>query len=77
MFVARASELLAATWYVRGDLKTALLHYDTALALHTRNKDRDGMADVITNMAAMRSFLGERDEALRLYHEGLRIHEEI
>ncbi len=74
-FEARASELLAAAWYVRGELRTALLHYDTALALHKNNHDEEGYADVITNMASMRSALGERDEALRLYTEGLRIHE--
>lgn len=32
VFEARASELLAAVWYVRGDMRTALVHYDTALA---------------------------------------------
>ncbi len=77
VFEARASELLAATWYVRGDLRTALIHYDTALTLHKRNGDQDGMADVMTNMAGMRAFLGERSEALRLYEEGLRIHESL
>ena len=77
VFVARASELLAATWYVRGELRTALLHYDTALALHKSNHDEDGYADVITNMASMRSALGERDEALRLYAEGLVVHERL
>lgn len=77
VFEARASELLAAVWYVRGDMRTALLHYDTALALHERNGDDDGQADVITNMASMRSALGDRDEALRLYAEGLAIHERI
>ncbi|MFZ1332793.1 MAG: tetratricopeptide repeat protein [Flavobacteriales bacterium] len=76
-FIARSSELLAASWYVRGDLKTALLHYDTALAMHRTANDKDGMADVLTNMASMRSFLGERDLALKLYEQGLSIHEEI
>lgn len=77
VFVARASELLAAVWYVRGDMRTALLHYDTALAQHKQNHDDDGYADVITNMASMRSALGERDEALELYAEGLAVHERI
>ena len=77
VFVARASELLAAVWYVRGDMRTALLHYDTALAQHKLNRDDDGYADVITNMASMRSALGERDEALELYAEGLAVHERI
>ncbi|MCB0767872.1 MAG: tetratricopeptide repeat protein [Flavobacteriales bacterium] len=77
VFEARASELLAATWYVRGDLRTALINYDTALTLHKRNGDQDGMADVMTNMAGMRAFLGERSEALKLYEAGLRIHETL
>lgn len=76
-FEGRASELLAAVWYVRGDMRTALLHYDSALALHKLSGDEDGQADVITNMASMRSALGERDEALRLYAEGLAIHQRI
>lgn len=74
-FVARASELLAAVWYVRGDMRTALLHYDTALALHRRNGDAEGQADVITNMGSMLSYLGELDRALTLYREGLALHE--
>ncbi|MBL7944747.1 MAG: tetratricopeptide repeat protein, partial [Flavobacteriales bacterium] len=74
-FVARASELLAAVWYVRGDMRTALLHYDTALALHRRNGDAEGQADVITNMGSMLSYLGELDRALTLYQEGLALHE--
>lgn len=77
VFEARASELIAATWYVQGDLKTALLHYDTALALHERNGDDDGYADVITNVASVRSFMGQQDTALLLYAEGLAIHERI
>lgn len=77
VFVARANELMAASCYVRGDMRKALLHYDTALAQHKKNRDDDGYADVITNMAGMRSALGERDEALRLYAEGLAIHERI
>ena len=76
-YEARSSELIAATWYVRGDLRTALVHYDTALVMHRAAKDEDGTADVLTNMASMWSFLGERDLALKLYDEGLRIHEEI
>jgi hypothetical protein len=64
VFEARASELIAATWYVQGDLKTALLHYDTALALHERNGDDDGYADVITNVASVRSFMGQQDTAI-------------
>ena len=77
VFVARASELLAAVWYVRGDMRTALLHYDTALAQHKLNHDDDGYADVITNMASMRSALGDREEALKLYADGLAVHERI
>ncbi|MEO8067881.1 MAG: tetratricopeptide repeat protein [Flavobacteriales bacterium] len=77
VFEARASELIAASWYVQGDLRTALLHYDTALALHKRNRDDEGYADVLTNMASMRSFLGELDTALVLYGEGLAIHERM
>ncbi|MBL7953234.1 MAG: tetratricopeptide repeat protein [Flavobacteriales bacterium] len=76
-FEARASELIAASWYVRGDMRTALLHYDTALALHKRNHDDDGYADVITNAASMRSYLGEHALALSMYAEGLVIHERM
>lgn len=77
VFEARASELLAAVWYVRGDMRTALLHYDTALALHRRNGDAEGQADVISNMASMLSYLGELDSALTLYQEGLALHERL
>lgn len=77
VFVARASELLAAVWYVRGDMRTALLHYDTALALHRRNGDAEGQADVISNMGSMLSFLGDLDSALTLYQEGLALHERL
>lgn len=76
-YEARASELMAASWYVRGDLRAALLHYDTALALHERNNDDDGYADVITNAASMRSYLGEHERALAMYAEGMAIHERI
>ena len=71
VFEARASELFAAVWYVRGDMRTALLHYDTALALHKRNMDHDGQADVLTNMASMLSYLGDLDSALALYNLSL------
>jgi signal transduction histidine kinase len=74
VFEARASELLAAVWYVRGDMRTALSHYDTALVLHRRNGDADGQADVISNMGSMLSYLGELDSALTLYQEGLAFH---
>ncbi|MBK6627007.1 MAG: sensor histidine kinase [Flavobacteriales bacterium] len=77
VFEARASELFAAVWYVRGDMRTALLHYDTALALHKRNMDHDGQADVLTNMASMLSYLGDLDSALALYNEGLALHERL
>lgn len=76
-FVARASELMGASWYVRGELHKALRHYDTALTQHRRNGDREGMADVLTNMATFRSAMGERQEALRMYAEGMRLHEEL
>ena len=76
-FEARASELFAAVRYVRGEMRTALLHYDTALSLHRRNGDLDGQADVITNMASMLSFLGQQDTALALYQEGLALHERL
>lgn len=74
VFEARASELLAAVWYVRGEMRTALSHYDTALVLHRRNGDADGQADVISNMGSMLSYLGELDSALTLYQEGLAFH---
>ncbi|HMQ75151.1 MAG TPA: sensor histidine kinase [Flavobacteriales bacterium] len=77
VFEARASELFAAVQYVRGGMRTALLHYDTALSLHRRNGDLDGQADVITNMASMLSYLGELDTALALYQEGLALHEHL
>lgn len=77
IFEARASELLAAVWYVRGDMRTALSHYDTALVLHRRNGDADGQADVISNMGGMLSYLGELDSALALYQEGLALHERL
>ncbi len=77
VFEARSSELFAAVRYVRGDMRTALLHYDTALALHKRNRDDDGQADVITNMASMLSYLGELDSALAMYTEGLALHERL
>lgn len=77
VFEARASELFAAVRYVRGEMRTALLHYDTALSLHRRNGDLDGQADVITNMASMLSFLGQQDTALALYQDGLALHERL
>ena len=77
VFEARCSELFAAVRYVRGDMRTALLHYDTALALHKRNGDDEGRADVITNMASMLSYLGELDSALAMYTEGLALHERL
>ncbi len=77
VFEARASELLAAVWYVRGDMRTALSHYDTALVLHRRNGDADGQADVISNMGGMLSYLGELDSALKLYEEGQALHERL
>ncbi len=76
-FEARASELFAAVWYVRGDMRSALSHYDTALVLHRRNGDADGQADVISNMGGMLSYLGELDSALTLYEEGLALHERL
>lgn len=76
-FDARASELMAAAEYVKGDLRTAILHYDTALALNERIGDQEGIADVIGNQAGMYSVLGERDKALALYEKSRRIHEEV
>ncbi len=77
VFEARSSELKAAVWYVRGEMRTALSHYDTALVLHRRNGDADGQADVISNMGGMLSYLGELDSALALYEQGLALHERL
>lgn len=76
-FEARALDLEAAVAYVNGDLRKALSIYQRSLPMHERADDLDGTADVLTNMASMRSFLGEHDSALAQYARGLRIHEEI
>jgi len=76
-FEARASELMAAACYVKGELKTALVHYDTALIIHERSNDQKGVADVLTNKASMLSFMGEREQALQLYLRGLAVHEKM
>jgi len=76
-FVAVAIDAKAATWYVRGQFESALELYRQSLAIHRRLGDRNRQADVITNMAIMRSFLGEKDTALVLYERGLRMHEEL
>lgn len=76
-FVAVAIEAKAAAWYVRGQFEKALGFYQQSLAIHQRLGDRNRQADVITNMAAMHSFLGAKDTALVLYEQGLRVHEEL
>jgi len=75
-FMARAWDLMAATWYVRGDLKMALTYYDSSLTTYEEIKNSEGLADVITNMASMRTYLGEYDEVMALYERGLAMHVE-
>lgn len=76
-FVAVAIDAKAATWYVRGQFESALDLYRQSLAIHRRLGDRNRQADVMTNMAAMHSFLGAKDTALVLYEQGLHVHEEL
>lgn len=76
-FVARSHDLDAAVAYVKGNMREALTIYEKALPLHKDANDLDGTADVLTNMASMRAFLGEQDSALALYDRGMRIHLQI
>jgi len=75
-FVAVAIDCQAVSWYARGQFAKALSHFERSRGIYESIGDREGLADVITNIAAMHSFMGEKEKALGLYGEGLAMHEE-
>ena len=73
-FVAVAVDAQAASWYARGDFAKARSTFERSRAIYEAIGDQAGLADVITNIAIMHSFMGEKDQALALYEEGLAMH---
>lgn len=73
-YVAVSWDLDAAAHYVQGDFTGALASYDSSLTIYKANHDTSGMADVLTNMAGMRSYMGENELAMELYQRGYKMH---
>ncbi|MFZ1693029.1 MAG: sensor histidine kinase [Flavobacteriales bacterium] len=73
-FVAVAIDCQAASWYARGQFAKALALFEQSKAVYAAIGDRDGLADVITNIATMHSFMGAKEKAIDLYEEGLAMH---
>lgn len=74
VYEAMAFVQMASSYYVRGKLNEALEEFEVALALFKKAKNEKGIADVLTNMGAVRLYLGQHDEALDLYQQGLKVH---
>ncbi len=66
-----ATALLANTFYIRGDVNTALAHYYDCLRIHHERRDPDGVAGALGNIGSMYTELGEFEKARRLQQHSL------
>ena len=70
-YQASALELLANSYYIRGDVNTALTHYNEALQLNVKRKDPDGVAGILGNIGSMYTELGQFDKARNFQQQSL------
>lgn len=71
---ARAIDLQAAVRYVQGNMQEALALYERSVVIYDSLGLEAEMANTLTNMASMYSFLGEHEKALSLYERGYAVH---
>lgn len=76
-YEGNALSLMGVVWYVHGQPRKALEYMSKAHASYVEAGEREGAADVLTNMANMYSFLGSKDTALAMINEGMQVHIEL
>ena len=76
-FEGLALHLIAASYFVRGEMPTALEYFQKAFNRAEELDNKESMADAITNMGAAQFYMGHYSEALAHIETGIKIHEDL
>ncbi|MFZ1687143.1 MAG: adenylate/guanylate cyclase domain-containing protein [Flavobacteriales bacterium] len=74
---AKAFDLQAASWYIRGEAAKALEFYQRALVIHRHTGNKDAEAGCEGNLGLMSSILGDHTKALAHLERALALDEEL
>ena len=76
-FEGSALELLANSYYIRGDVNSALPVYFQCVQLHHAQRDADGVAGALGNIGNMYTELGQFEKARRYQQQSLDLYTAI